>query len=161
MKRNNLFKIIGVITVVAVVGLGANAFADRGMRDGKGGGYGYDGHGMERRCNYGYGPGANLSEADRKEMDQLRESFFNETEKTRRTLYAKRLELRAELAKETPDTDSAARLQKEISALQTDLDQKHLSHVFSMRKINPNAGRGFGCQDGRAGGHGMRGNCWR
>lgn len=155
-----LFKVVGVVAVIMIVGLGANAFAYRGMGSGKGGGYGCEGYGMQRG---GGGPWADLSEEDRNKADQLRQTFFKEIAPSRRALYEKEMALRAELAKETPSAETATSLQKEISTLQADLDQKRINHVLAMKKINPNAGRGFGFHGGRSGGgYGKGGgNCWR
>jgi len=34
-------------------------------------------------------------------------------------------------------------LQKEISKLESELDQKRIDHMIKVRKIDPDAGRGF------------------
>jgi len=47
------------------------------------------------------------------------------------------------LRKDNPDTEKATELHKKISDLEAKLDQKHIDHLIKMRKINPNAGRGF------------------
>jgi hypothetical protein len=47
------------------------------------------------------------------------------------------------LAKENPDTQKALELQKKISDLDARLDQKHIGYMIKMRKLNPDAGRGF------------------
>jgi len=53
------------------------------------------------------------------------------------------IELRSELAKENPDPGKVAELQDKLSGLEAKLDQKHVEHLIKMRKLNPNAGRGF------------------
>jgi hypothetical protein len=50
-------------------------------------------------------------------------------------VYAKRLELRGELAKKDPDAKKAAELQGEISKLQAEFDQKRIDHLIKVRKI--------------------------
>jgi len=46
--------------------------------------------------------------------------------------------LRNELAKENPDTRMASDLQKEVSRLQSELDQKGLEFEIQARKTSPN-----------------------
>jgi hypothetical protein len=136
-----------------------NAFAGwgKGWRHGPGwqrGGWDSD------RPGYGY----NLSDEEIKALEKERQTFFNETESIRQDLYAKDLELRSELAKETPDAKKAARLQTEISKLESKLDQKRVDHMINMRKLNPNAGRGRKFMGGGKMGYGPRhggGYCWR
>ncbi|MBC2710524.1 MAG: periplasmic heavy metal sensor [Desulfosarcina sp.] len=86
-------------------------------------------------------------------MDTERRAFFDATKQERQDLYAKKLELRAEMAKSGPDMKKASALQKEVSELRSNLDQKRLDHIMAMRKINPDAGRGF-FMEGRGMGHG-------
>jgi hypothetical protein len=61
------------------------------------------------------------------------------------------------MAKSDADIQKATALQKEVSALQAGLDQKRLEHIMAMRKINPDAGRGFMMGD-RGMGHGGKGH---
>jgi Spy/CpxP family protein refolding chaperone len=159
MKNLNFGKIVLVIGVVALLGIGANAFAGWGRGWHHGSDRQHSGWGMG-----GPGYGYNLSEEETKALEKERQAFFNETESIRQDLYAKDLELRSELAKETPDARKAARLQTEISKLESQLDQKQVDHMIKMRKLNPNAGRGRGFMGGGAMGYGPRyggGNCWR
>ena len=112
----------------------------------------------------GSGYGYNLSDEEIKALEKERQAFFNETESIRQDLYTKDLELRSELAKETPDAKKAARLQTELSKLESQLDQKRIDHMLKMRQLNPNAGRGRGFMGGGGMGYGPRyggGNCWR
>jgi Spy/CpxP family protein refolding chaperone len=159
MKNLNLSKIVLVIGAVALVGIAVNAFAGWGKGWHHGPGWHRGGWGMS-----GPGYGYNLSEDEIKALEKERQAFFSETESIRQALYAKDLELRSELAKETPDAKKAARLQTEISKLESQLDQKRIDHMIKMRKLNPNAGRGRGYMGGGAMGYGPRygdGNCWR
>ena len=159
MKNVNVGKIVLVISVVALLGIGVNAFAGRGKGWHHGSGWQRDGWGMG-----GPGYGYNLSDEEIKVLEKERQAFFNETESIRQDLYAKDLELRGELAKETPNAKKAARLQTELSKLESQLDQKRVDHMIKMRKLNPNAGRGRGFMGGGGMGYGPRyggGNCWR
>ena len=58
----------------------------------------------------------------------------------------------AELAKQTPDAATSAALQKDVSDLQSQFDQKRLAHILEMKKIDPNfaEGRGMGPGMGHA-----------
>ena len=82
-----------------------------------------------------------LSAAERAKLDQQREKFCRETEKTRQQLYEKNLALQSELAKEKPDTAKASKLQSEISKLKSDLDQKRLEYDIKARKLVPKYNR--------------------
>ena len=139
MKNKKKSKVIVILTVIAIAGFSAYGFADWGM------GYGRYGMGMySGGMGYGgQGYMGNLSADEIGALDQERAAFFKATEGLRQDIYAKELELKSELAKQNPDTQKAAKLQKDISELVTQLDRKRVEHVIKMKKINPNAGRGF------------------
>ena len=147
--------------LISVMAAGASADMGRG--------YGY--RGQMQHGGYGAsGPGAfnNLSKEDIKKLDDERKAFFEDTRDLRREVYQKRLELAAEMAKQNPDAARAAAIQKEISDTKAQLAQKHLDHLFRVRKINPDLGMGFGGGGSRGfgmmhsemmgGGPGYRGN---
>ena len=140
MKKTFTSKGLMVLTIVAVIGFGTYAFAGWGM--------GYDHHGPGwHHGGYGY-PGTgnmmgNLSDEEIQKMDAQREAFFNSTEDLRQNVYEKELALQSEFAREKPDTKKAASLQKDISELQAQIDQKRIDHMVEMKKINPNAGRRY------------------
>ena len=176
MRSFNFRNVMLVLAIVAMVGVGATAFAGWGRGWGHGPGYHHGGWGGS-----GYGPGAmmgNLSDEEIKALEEERQAFFKDTEKIRQELYSKELELRSEMGKENPDAAKAASLQTEISKLEAQLDQKRVDHMIKMRKLNPNAGRGYmmgrgGKGYGRGGmgygpggggmgyGPGYGGGCWR
>ncbi|MCB2144923.1 MAG: periplasmic heavy metal sensor [Deltaproteobacteria bacterium] len=153
MKTNSMRTVIVSLAAVAVMAVGATAFAGKGMgnQDDEGGYGGYGNQSRRGGCAYGQ-MNANLTPEQREQMETERQAFFDATKMERQDLYAKRLELRAEMAKSQPDLSKASALQEEVSALQGRLDQKRLSHIMAMRKINPDAGRGF-MMDGRGMGH--------
>ena len=95
-----------------------------------------------------------MSAEQYKQLDEERRSFFENTADLRQEIYQKDLDLRSELAKAEPDAAKASRLQKELSQLEADLEQKRFDHMMAVRKINPEAGRGYGW-----GGRGGYGNC--
>ena len=157
-----LRNVVITIASVAVIGFSVNAFAHgRGM--GGGGGCGNYGAGMPMhgQGGYGQGYGDQLNKEEYKQFEQIREAFFNETQDIRAGLFEKERELQGELAKTEPDAAKASRLQKEISDLQSQFDQKRIDHMVEMRKLNPNAGRGFMSQGPRMGYGNGGGHCWQ
>ena len=133
--------IIITIASIAVIGLGINAFADGGM--GRGGGWNHHRGGMYYQGCYGNGNTDELSPEVYKQLEEKRDAFFNDTKDIRAGLFEKSRELQNELAKDDPDVALAASLQKEISDLQAQFDQKRIQHMIEMRKLNPDAGRGY------------------
>ena len=120
--------------VVVLMGFGVNAFAQMGRGAGMGGGS-------------GMGPGrANLTDDQIQQMQAEQNAFRTATDDIRQQLNEKRQALHTELAKQTPDAATAEALQKEISDLQAQFDQKRLTHILEMKKIDPdfNEGRGMG-----------------
>ena len=167
MKNVTLTKLIVVLAVIATVGFVASAFAGWGA-----GGYGHRGPGWRHMGwgGTGYGYKQNLTEEQRKALDQERQAFLNTTESLRQDLYTKNLELRSELAKDNPDAQKAAAVQKDISKLESELEQKQLDFMLNARKVAPDAGRGYmlggrggmmGYGPGYGSGAGRRGGyCW-
>jgi Spy/CpxP family protein refolding chaperone len=151
MKKKMLVNGIVIVTVVFILGYGVNAVAGWGRGPGSGGCGGPGG----RWGGAGYGNTA-LSAEQYKQLDEQRQSFFESTATLRQNIYQKDLELRGELSKETPDTDLARGLQKELSKLEAELEQKRLDHMIAMRKISPDVGRGGYGRGARGPGYG---NC--
>lgn len=159
-----------ILAIIGMVGLAATAFADWEMGPGNRGWRMGPGHnrGMMGDPEAGYGPGwcgqgyaANLSEADLKKIDDARQAFFDATKSLKQNIYQKELELRSEFAKENPDAGKLSSLQKELSELEGQLDQKRISHLLEMKKINPDAGgTGRGANRGCARGPAFRGDGW-
>jgi zinc resistance-associated protein len=156
-----LKNVIITIASIAVLAIGINAFAGGGM--GWGNGWNHHRGGMYHQGAYGSGNDEQLSLEAYKEFEQKREAFFSATRDIRTSLFEKERELQNELAKDEPDVAQASLLQKEISDLQSQFDQKRIEYMVEMRKLNPNAGRGY-----RGGGpmmgygnNGGGGNCWQ
>ena len=175
MNFNKTGMIFMVLAIVAVFAIAATSFAGWGRGYGGGGYHMGPGYGMHR--GWGQGPGgygyqgyqSDLSDEDTAKLDQERQAFFEATSDLRENLYQKELELRSELAKPEPDAKRAAGIQKEISNLESELDQKRLDHRIKMRKDFPRSGaRGYGYGPrGRGMGRGMYGGggygpgrCW-
>jgi len=137
-------KLIIGLTIAVAIGIGTYAFGYMG------GGYGnygmmHGGPGMHQ--GYYGGPRSDyrsdLNDEDIKALDEERTAFLKATDRIRQNLYSKELELRSELYKESPDVSKAGSLQKEISELESELDQKRISYMIKIRKLDPNTGRGF------------------
>lgn len=173
MKANTINKLIIALTALALLGIGATAFAGWGRGYGRNMGWG-GGPGNCPGYGYGYGSGAGqgaaMNDEQIKALEEERQAFWKATESLRQNLQVKELELRTELAKENPDAKKAVALQKEISALESGLDEKRIEHRLKMQKIDPYGGRGYmmgrggkgyGPGFGRGGGRGGYGpgNC--
>jgi len=172
MKIKNLSKTLIVLTLVAIMGMGATAFAGKGRGNAgyaQGGQYGCDGSGYGR----GYGKSrfmGNLSEEEIAKLNEERNAFSKATQDLRQNIYQKRLELNSELAKKNPDPKKAGALQKELSGLKGQFDQKRTEHRIRMNKINSGFGQmgpGFGHKGRGFHGRGMerwqsnQGRCWQ
>ncbi len=131
-----------MVAVIAIVGFVASAFAGWGA-----GGYGHRGGGWHHMgwggSGDGYGYNQNLTDEQQKALEQERQAFLNASESIRQDLYAKNLELRNELTEDNPDAQKAAALQKEISKLESDLDQKQIDFMLNAREVAPDAGPGY------------------
>ena len=152
---NNLSKAIIVLAIIGVVGFAATSFAGWGRGEGnclgQGGGWAQRGSGPA-------GYQGNLSDEEIDKLSQQRQAFFEDTRVLRENLYQKELELRSELAKKDPDAKKAVSLQKDISELERQLDQKRVEQRIKMQKENPEifAGRGYGNRSrGKGRGFGM------
>ncbi|NNK85644.1 MAG: periplasmic heavy metal sensor [Desulfobacterales bacterium] len=147
------------LAIIMVLGIGINAFA-HGSK-GWGGGWGRHHGDMHYQGEYGPRYNQDLSSEEYKLFEQRREAFLKETQELRTNLYELEGELQNELAKDDPDVLVASGLQKEISELQSQLDQKRIDHMVEMKKLNPKAGRGF-MRGGSMMGYGSArgGNCW-
>lgn len=154
MKTSKTKAVIAGLAAVAVITVGGTAIAGKGYRqDGQRVGE----YGQQYRdggCRYA-DRNPNLTPEQREQLDAERKAFFNATRKERQDLRSKRLALRSEIAKSELDVNAVKGLQKEISRLQADLDQKRLDHLVTVRKIDPDAGRGF---FGKGWGKGHRGS---
>jgi Spy/CpxP family protein refolding chaperone len=157
MNAENSIKKILMVAVIVLLGFSGRALADPGMmgyRYGYGGGYPMHEWHHGGFGGPGFGNWGNLSEEQIQKLYAEQSAFFEATRDLRDRLYQKSLELRSELAKENPDAPKATALQKEISQLRAELDQKRLTHLLNMKKIDPEIGRGFGRGYG---GYGMMG----
>lgn len=147
-----------VISAILLLTGASVAFAQGG--DCRGGGYGghmrgagmmgngpEDGMGMGPGRMHG-GPGANLTEEQRTQLDASREKFHTETQGLRDQIRDKGRALSDEMDKAKPDEGKVSNLQKELSKLEGEFDQKAILHRLEVRKLLPDdarlgAGRGY------------------
>jgi zinc resistance-associated protein len=170
MNGKKIFSVLAILALAAAIGFGTDAFA--GWSRGNGwnwcdrSGYGPGGGGGK---SGGYGPGyrnegsGKLTEEQAGVLDAHRRAFFEETDELRGSLRQKHLELQAEMAKKKPDVEVAKKLQKEISSLKSELDEKRIDHMVKLREIDPDGqGRGYGHLGKGSRGRGSygRGGCW-
>ena len=158
MKMNNLAKIIVAAAIVGIVGFAATSFAGWGRGWGGGGYCLGQGPGGGRWGGVAPGYQGNWNDQDLDKLNKERQAFLEDTRELREKLYQKELELRSEVAKQDPDVNKAVALQKEVSELQGQLDQKRVEQRIKMQRENPNvfAGRGYGSGYGYGpGGMGM------
>ncbi|MBI5845772.1 MAG: periplasmic heavy metal sensor [Deltaproteobacteria bacterium] len=147
-----------VVLAVAVLTLPiltlSDAFAFRGgQQGGPGYGQGHPGH---------PGPVADLSEKDMEKLEAERAAFLKETKDLRYRIEDKEWELGRELRADKPDEKKAVAVQRELSDLRGQMDQKVLAHRLKMRNLFPDFfangfGPGPGC--GAAFGPGDGGGC--
>ena len=146
MRHPKIGRTAAILTILTVLGIGAYAYAGPGW--GKRGQWGGNGMGDQAAAP------ANLDDETLTRLKAERTAFFDETADLRRRIAEKDLGLRAELAKSAPDREVALSIQKDISALRAQLDEKRLGHRARMREIAPSAGFGKGYGHGRGMGYG-------
>jgi hypothetical protein len=158
---------IGIVVVALIFGIAAVVMAHDWDDQGYGGsmmGPGYGGH-MMGRGMMGYGPGYRgqmmgngpygyngLSREEAAKLEQTQEKFFNDTRDLRNNIEQKQLTLNQELQQSNPDRDRVLNLQKELSQLESQYDQKALEHRLELRKTFPENAIGMG--------YGRGAYCW-
>jgi len=154
MKKST--SIFGIMLLSALLVAPAAVWA-HGGRWGAGHMMGYwgAGPGYYGQYNSGY-PTLNSEQQER--LADLNQKFYNETRSLRDKLWSESAELNALLSETNPDTGKIVKLQKEISNLRANLDEKTINHEIEVRKIAPNIWLGSGYGYGpMMGGYGMGG----
>lgn len=120
-----------------------------GYNNGSGGygmGPGMMGYGPGYAANgTGYGYGTNLSNEQRSRLEASRLAFYSKTQDLRYRIQNQRDALRAELNSTHPDSAKVGQLQRTLSGLQADYNQRVVQHQLELRKIAPEgySGRGY------------------
>jgi zinc resistance-associated protein len=166
VKMKGMMKKMAIVAFIAVIGAAPSAFAHGGygnpgwgghmMDYGYGGGAmmgpGYGGHMMGNRGHmmgwWGDGENYGLNQDQVEQLEKARESFFEETRGLRDSIYEKSALIRREFSQRNPDRSRIIELQKELSQLESQFDQKRLDYQLEVRKIAPEIqsryGRGYG-----------------
>ena len=154
---------LSILAAIALVGMASLAFAHGpgygrygNMMDDDGG-YGHMmnngggwGHHMMGYDNDGYG---NFSREDAAKLDRARDEFYESTKALGSEIRDKQIALEDAMGKDNPDPAVLSNLQKEISKLEGQFDQKALAYRLKVQKIQPE-------REYRRGGYGS-GPCWR
>lgn len=154
------------LAAVSILAMAAIVFAHGGY----GGGHwmrpGYEGHMMgpdygrghmmgwhsdDRSYCSGYAARGSLSDEDAAKLDESRANFYAETRALREQIDEKEMALRREMDRANPEQEKIFELQKEISSLRSDFDQKAIAHQMEVRRLLPDNYRGSGYG---------RGYCW-
>jgi Spy/CpxP family protein refolding chaperone len=169
MKFKRTMKTALFTAMVLMVGT-AVAFAHGGWGGGRGEGRGpmmnYQGDptmgpGGNGPFMRGYGGQNRLTEEEMAKLEPIREKFLAETEALRLNINEKQFALSQEMIKQSPDEKKALQLQKELSELRSQFQQKAFAHRLEVRKLLPEKNFGPGMGRGYGRGKGGRGGfCW-
>ena len=138
-----------LVSSLAVVALLAVAAVSYAGPQGQGRGFGPCG---------GYGPGANLTDEQQAALKTAYEAYAKKMETVGQDLYAKNLELEAELAKSAPDSKKIATLTKEVNDLRGKVFEEQVQFRSKLAKdFGIRGGAGCGVGGGMGMGRGMMG----
>jgi Spy/CpxP family protein refolding chaperone len=143
MQTKTLFSSLAVVALLAVA-----AVSYAGPNGPGRGGYGCPGAGS------GYGPSANLTDEQQAALKTAYEAYAKKVETVGQDLYAKNLELEAELAKSAPDSKKVATLTKEVNDLRGKVFEEQVAFRGKLAKDFGIRG-GYGMGRGMMGGSGM------
>ncbi len=141
---------LGLMVLVGVLAVPVFAW----HRGGWGGGSGGPGHWGQRGGSYG-----NLTTEQRSQLDNLEQTFYEDTRSLRREIWTKSDELDVLLNASDPDLKKVKALQKEISDLRAKMEGHRTDFELGTRKIVPDEdlARGYGRGGGRRMGRHMKG----
>jgi len=142
---------IVAFAVVAVLAVSAVSFAGPGNGPGRGARGGCGGCG-----GYGFGPAVDLTEEQQAALRTAYDDYAKKTAAAGQDLYAKNLELEAELAKSAPDAKRVASLTKEVNELNGVIFAERVAFRAKLAKDFGIRG-GAGCGSGFGPGYGMMG----
>jgi zinc resistance-associated protein len=167
MEERVMKKMIPLLTVTALLIAGFALVCDVQAQFWKGRG------GKGQGAGTGFGPncplGVNLTQDQLARMDTLRNDFFKDTATIRTDMYRKQLDLESLMLEPSVDAEKAGKLQAELSALESQIEQKQLQFQLEARKLltpeqiaqlppGCNFGMGFcGRGNGPGAGRGFRG----
>jgi Spy/CpxP family protein refolding chaperone len=116
---------------------------------------GYWGSDQDSRWDYGRGY-KDLSKEEQSQLNELDSKFSNETARLRNEIRSKSAELNRYLNSTNPDSQKLKALQRELSDLRAEMDEKRLAYELEARKFLPDTRLRGGYGKGYSGHH-MRG----
>ena len=129
-----------------------------------GNGQGWNG-GHHMRGYWGSDPGScwdygrgykDLSKEEQSQLKELESKFYNETDRLRNEIWSKSAELNSYLNSTNPNSQKLKALQRELSDLRAEMDERRLAYELEARKILPESRFRGGYGKGYYGHH-MRG----
>ena len=94
--------------------------------------------GSDRGSRWDYGRGyKDLSKEEQSQLKDLDRKFYNETDRLRNEIQSKSTELNSYLNSTNPDSQKLKALQRELSDLRSEMDEKRLTYELEARKILP------------------------
>jgi Spy/CpxP family protein refolding chaperone len=144
MKTHGITKLMMMASIILLIG-STFAFAHGRWGGGNGPMDGDDCPG--RRYKAGCG---DLTAEEAAKTAEAREQFHSDTEELRLKIRQIRTEMRSEMTKDDPDDATVLDLQKQLSSVKAEFDQKRVKHHLEMRKLLPDKfkadafGRGYG-----------------
>ena len=104
-----------------------------------------------------YGRGyKDLSKEEQSQLKELESKFYNETDRLRNEIWSKSAELNSYLNSTNPNSQKLKALQRELSDLRAEMDERRLAYELEARKILPESRFRGGYGKGYYGHH-MRG----
>ena len=154
--------IIVAALIFAVVGMSGTAFSwnhgqGQGQGHGQNHGQGY-GKGMCRGFNNAQGPWADLTDAQKTQLQDLHQKFIDDTAETRTTMNSKHAEMRILMQTSSPDKETLSGLISEIGDLKKIMMEKRMNFALEAKEIAPDVNFPAGCRGlGMKGGMGCYG----
>jgi Spy/CpxP family protein refolding chaperone len=158
MKRAIVIPVLIVLTLLWTYNAQAQGWGGRGRGAGQG--------------QWGNPYGINLTDDQAKKMNGLHQAFLKDTAELNTKIDQKQLELNSLLLETNPDSQKIAALQKEISGMQSQFNEKRINYQLESRKTltpeqlsqlppgctlgfgNLMGGSGYGCGMGSGYGYG-------
>ena len=143
MKKKYTHRSVTIITAVFLIGLGTISLAE----DQKAGGHQEKEHRnshwrLENMNHHESGPTDILNPDEIEKLEEERKTFVKVTANLRKEIFEKKLTLRDELFKDSPDGRKLKNLREEISTLESRLNKKRYAFLKRIKRIYPKAGIG-------------------
>jgi len=149
LKKSNLILFIMIFSLSAILLSGVNSFADKeqGRYEKYCGNYSKGIMQDSGKCNYS----KSLSDDVIKKIGKEKKDFYEKTKDLRLDLREKRIALATELKRKIPDINKASSIQKDISRIESNIDQLKIKHIVLIKKIAPDAYGKLSCNRNQKG----------